>query len=52
MLILWIGILAAIGGFCGNHIPSAIISAGAFVAFAILESRKLKILNAKDKQDA
>lgn len=52
MLILWIGILAALGGFCSNNIPSAIVSAGAFIAFAILESSELKILNEKDKEDA
>ena len=36
---------------CSNNIAAAIVSAGAFIAFAIIESREMKILNEPDKED-
>jgi hypothetical protein len=50
-LLIWIGIFAALAGFFKNNIAAAIVSAGAFIAFAIIESREMKILNEPDKED-
>lgn len=41
MLLLWIGIATAIIGCYGN-IAAAVVSAGAFIVFALIEMQEIK----------
>jgi hypothetical protein len=51
LLLLWIGIIATLCGGLGSNMAAAIVAAGAFIAFAILEVQEMKILNEKDKEE-
>jgi hypothetical protein len=44
-IILIVGLLAAIIGICNLEIAPAIVSVGAFVSYALIETRDLKTLN-------
>jgi hypothetical protein len=44
-LILLVGLWAAVAGICNLEIAPAIVSVGAFLAFALIENRDLKTLN-------
>jgi hypothetical protein len=44
-LLFVVGMLAAIIAIFNHEMPSAIVSVGAFVAFAMIEIRDLKTLN-------
>jgi hypothetical protein len=47
-LVLIVGFIGAVNAIQSNHIASAIVSAGAFIAYALIEIQDLKIINKED----
>jgi len=47
-LVLIVGFIGAVNAIQSNHIASAIVSAGAFIAFALIEIKDIEILNKDD----